>query len=35
LRGELLRRSARPDPAQAEASFRTALAIAPEQGVRG
>jgi predicted ATPase len=35
LRGELVRQLPRPDPAQAEASFRTALAIASEQGTRG
>jgi predicted ATPase len=35
LRGELTRQLPRPDPAQAEASFRTALAIAREQGTRG
>jgi predicted ATPase len=35
LRGELARRSPRSDPAEAEASFRTALAIARKQGTRG
>jgi predicted ATPase len=35
LRGELVLQLPRPDPAQAEASFRTALAIAREQGTRG
>ena len=35
LRGELMRQSPRLDPARAEASFRTALAIAREQGTRG
>jgi class 3 adenylate cyclase/predicted ATPase len=35
LRGELVRRLPQPDPPQAEASFRTALAIAREQGTRG
>jgi predicted ATPase len=35
LRGELTRQLPRPDPAQTEASFRTALAIAREQGTRG
>jgi predicted ATPase len=35
LRGELVRQLPRPDPAQAEVSFRTALAIAREQGTRG
>jgi class 3 adenylate cyclase/predicted ATPase len=35
LRGELVHQLPRPDPAQAEASFRTALAIAREQGTRG
>jgi hypothetical protein len=35
LRGELLRRTLRPDLAQAEVSFHTALAIAREQGTRG
>jgi class 3 adenylate cyclase/predicted ATPase len=35
LRGELVRQLPRPDPAQAEASFRTALVIAREQGTRG
>jgi hypothetical protein len=35
LRGELVRQLPRPDPAQAEASFHTALAIAREQGTGG
>jgi predicted ATPase len=35
LRGELTVRSPYPDPAKAEDSFRTALAIAREQGTRG
>jgi predicted ATPase len=35
LRGELTARLPYPDPAKAEASFRTALAIAREQGTRG
>jgi predicted ATPase len=35
LRGELTRRLPQPDPAKAEDSFRTALAIAREQGTRG
>jgi class 3 adenylate cyclase/predicted ATPase len=35
LRGELTSRSAHPDPAKAEGSFRTALAITREQGTRG
>ena len=35
LRGELTARLPYPDPAQAEESFRTALAIAREQGTRG
>ena len=35
LRGELTARLPYSDPAQAEASFRTALAIAREQGTRG
>jgi predicted ATPase len=35
LRGELTGRSPHPDPAKAEESFRTALAIAREQGTRG
>ena len=35
LRGELTGRLAYPDPAKAEESFRTALAIAREQGTRG
>jgi predicted ATPase len=35
LRGELTGRLPHPDPAKAEASFRTALAIAHEQGTRG
>jgi predicted ATPase len=35
LRGELTARLAHPDPAKAEDSFRTALAIAREQGTRG
>ena len=35
LRGELTGRLAYPDPAKAEDSFRTALAIAREQGTRG
>jgi predicted ATPase len=35
LRGELTARLPHPDPAKAEASFRTALAIAREQGTRG
>jgi predicted ATPase len=35
LRGELVRRSPRSDLVQAEDSFRTALAIAREQGTRG
>jgi predicted ATPase len=35
LRGELTLRLASPDPAKAEDSFRTALAIAREQGTRG
>jgi len=35
LRGELTGRSLCPDPAKAEDSFRTALAIAREQGTRG
>jgi predicted ATPase len=35
LRGELVRRSPRSDLLQAEASFRTALAIARGQGTRG
>jgi class 3 adenylate cyclase/predicted ATPase len=35
LRGELVQQLPRPDPARAEASFRTALAITREQGTRG
>jgi len=35
LRGELTGRLAHPDPAKAEDSLRTALAIAREQGTRG
>ena len=35
LRGELTGRLPYPDPARAEESFRTALAIAREQGTRG
>ena len=35
LRGELTGRLPCPDPAEAEESFRTALAIAREQGTRG
>ena len=35
LRGELTGRLPHPDPAKAEDSFRTALAIAGEQGTRG
>jgi len=35
LRGELTGRLPYPDPAKAEASFRTALAIARDQGTRG
>ena len=35
LRGELTGRLPYPDPAKAEDSFRTALAIAHEQGTRG
>jgi predicted ATPase len=35
LRGELTSRLPYPDPAKAEESFRTALAIAREQGTRG
>jgi predicted ATPase/class 3 adenylate cyclase len=35
LRGELTARLPHPDPAKAEDSFRTALAIAREQGARG
>jgi predicted ATPase len=35
LRGELTGRLPYPDPAEAEESFRTALAIAREQGTRG
>jgi predicted ATPase len=35
LRGELTGRLPYPDPAKAEVSFRTALAIAREQGTRG
>ena len=35
LRGELTGRLPYPDPAKAEKSFRTALAIAREQGTRG
>ena len=35
LRGELTGRLPHPDPAKAEESFRTALAIAREQGIRG
>jgi predicted ATPase len=35
LRGELTSRLPHPDPAKAEDSFRTALAIAREQGTRG
>jgi predicted ATPase len=35
LRGELSARLLYPDPAKAEDSFRTALAIAREQGTRG
>ena len=35
LRGELTGRLPHPDPAKAEDSFRTALAIAREQGARG
>jgi predicted ATPase len=35
LRGELTARLPCPDPAKAEDSFRTALAIAREQGTRG
>jgi predicted ATPase len=34
LRGELTSRLPNPDPAKAEDSFRTALAIAREQGTR-
>ena len=35
LRGELTGRLPHPDPAKAEKSFRTALAVAREQGTRG
>jgi len=35
MRGELSGRLPYPDPAKAEESFRTALAIAREQGTRG
>jgi hypothetical protein len=35
LRGDLLRRLPRPDPDQAERSFRAALSIAREQGTKG
>ena len=35
LRGELTVRLRHPDPAKAEESFRTALAIAREQGTQG
>ena len=35
LRGEFTGRLPHPDPAKAEDSFRTALAIAREQGTRG
>jgi predicted ATPase len=35
LHGELTGRLPHPDPAKAEDSFRTALAIAREQGTRG
>jgi predicted ATPase len=35
LRGDLTNRLPHPDPAKAEDSFRTALAIAREQGTRG
>jgi predicted ATPase len=35
LRGELTGRLPHPDPAKTEESFRTALAIAREQGTRG
>jgi predicted ATPase len=35
LRGELTGRLPHPDPPKAEESFRTALAIAREQGTRG
>jgi predicted ATPase len=35
LRGELTARLPHPDPAKAEQSFRTAVAIAREQGTRG
>src|SRR5262249_2315385 len=35
LRGEFTARLPYPDPAKAEDSFRTALAIAREQGTRG
>jgi len=35
LRGELTARLPHPDPAKAEDAFRTALAIAREQGTRG
>ena len=35
LRGELTARLPHPDPAKAEDSFRTTLAIAREQGTRG
>src|SRR5262249_19809025 len=35
LRGELTARLPHPDPAKAEDSFRTALAIAREQGTQG
>ena len=35
LRGELVQQFPRPDPAKAEDSFRTALAVAREQGARG
>jgi len=35
LRGELTGRLAYPDPVKVEESFRTALAIAREQGTRG
>jgi predicted ATPase len=35
LRGELTGRLPYPDPAKTEDSFRTALAIAREQGIRG
>ena len=35
MRGELVQQLPRPDPAKAEDSFRTALAVAREQGTRG